>query len=348
MPSSTSRWMSRSCSKASASMVTLTVPSMEFSMPTKPRSTVAGVGGGQHLGDRGHRHELLAGQVGLREQRLLGEGARGTEEADATARGRVRRRRSRGAMLLTWTKRPSRRLLDDVRVGRRAPGRRGRRAAPPAFADLGFARVDHHRALRQGLPEAVYGPGKTPEQCAAIVGELLDAGAAPGAAHPGRPTSRPPPPSPPTPAASGTAPRVVWRPAAPRPERVVVAAAGTADLPGGRRVRRHARRPTASSPIRLTDVGVAGVHRLLADGRRARRRRRRRRRRRHGGRAGQPRRRPHRRPRSSPCPPASATAPASRASPRCSPCSPRAPPGSPSSASTTASAPPAPSLRMLK
>ena len=41
------------------------------------------------------------------------------------------------------------------------------------FADLGFARVDHHRALRQGLPEAVYGPGKTPEQCAAIVAELL-------------------------------------------------------------------------------------------------------------------------------------------------------------------------------
>ena len=41
------------------------------------------------------------------------------------------------------------------------------------FADLGFARVDHHRALRQGLAEAVYGPGKTPEQCAAIVAELL-------------------------------------------------------------------------------------------------------------------------------------------------------------------------------
>ena len=46
------------------------------------------VGGGQHLGDRGHRHELVAGQVGLRQQRLLGEGALGTEEADATARGR--------------------------------------------------------------------------------------------------------------------------------------------------------------------------------------------------------------------------------------------------------------------
>jgi len=34
------------------------------------------------------------------------------------------------------------------------------------FSDLGFARVDHHRELRLGLPEAVYGPGKTPEQAA--------------------------------------------------------------------------------------------------------------------------------------------------------------------------------------
>jgi NCAIR mutase (PurE)-related protein len=37
------------------------------------------------------------------------------------------------------------------------------------FADLGFARVDHHRRLRQRVGEAVYAPGKTPEQCALIV-----------------------------------------------------------------------------------------------------------------------------------------------------------------------------------
>src|SRR5437868_11095821 len=41
------------------------------------------------------------------------------------------------------------------------------------FADLGFARVDHHRALRQGRAETVYGPGKSPAQCGAIVAELL-------------------------------------------------------------------------------------------------------------------------------------------------------------------------------
>ena len=42
------------------------------------------------------------------------------------------------------------------------------------YSDLGFARVDHHRELRLGLPEAVYGPGKTAEQVAAIVASLLE------------------------------------------------------------------------------------------------------------------------------------------------------------------------------
>ena len=84
---------------------------------------------------------------------------------------RVRPRRAR---IVTWTKRPSEifsttcapAIVDPdeaVAILRRLP-----------FADLGFARVDHHRALRQGLPEAVYGPGKTAEQCVAIVGELLE------------------------------------------------------------------------------------------------------------------------------------------------------------------------------
>ena len=59
------------------------------------------------------------------------------------------------------------------------PTRSSRRLRRLPFADVGDALVDHHRALRQGLPEAVYGPGKTPEQCVRIVGELLDHGTAP-------------------------------------------------------------------------------------------------------------------------------------------------------------------------
>jgi NCAIR mutase (PurE)-related protein len=40
------------------------------------------------------------------------------------------------------------------------------------FEDLGFAKVDHHRALRVGVPEVVFGPGKTPEQIIAIARSL--------------------------------------------------------------------------------------------------------------------------------------------------------------------------------
>ncbi|HEX4218574.1 MAG TPA: nickel pincer cofactor biosynthesis protein LarB [Acidimicrobiales bacterium] len=69
------------------------------------------------------------------------------------------------------------RLLADVRSGACSPDDAIQQLRRLPFADLGFAKVDHHRSLRQGFPEAVYGPGKTPAQCSAIVGELLsDAG----------------------------------------------------------------------------------------------------------------------------------------------------------------------------
>src|SRR5438309_6026060 len=48
------------------------------------------------------------------------------------------------------------------------------RAKP--YEDLGFARVDHHRAVRQGFPEVVLGLGKTPAQIAAIAAEIVSRG----------------------------------------------------------------------------------------------------------------------------------------------------------------------------
>src|SRR5262245_3881366 len=48
------------------------------------------------------------------------------------------------------------------------------RAQP--FEDLGFARVDHHRAMRQGFPEVILGLGKTPSQIAAIAAEIVGRG----------------------------------------------------------------------------------------------------------------------------------------------------------------------------
>ena len=156
-----------------------------------------------------------------------------------------------------------RNLLDDVRTGAVHPDDAVARLRRLPFADLGFARVDHHRMLRQGLPEAVYGPGKTPEHCAEIVAELLaepDGGPVlltradeaqseaalalnPGGVRTGR--------------------TVVWRPAAERTGRVLVLTAGTADLPVAEEctatLTAYGYRPTL-----LADCGVAGVHRLLA------------------------------------------------------------------------------------
>jgi NCAIR mutase (PurE)-related protein len=71
-----------------------------------------------------------------------------------------------------------RRLLDGVRAGDVPPDDAVAALRRLPWADLGYARVDHHRSLRQGVAEAVYAPGKTAEQCAAIVAELL---AEPGA-----------------------------------------------------------------------------------------------------------------------------------------------------------------------
>ena len=68
-----------------------------------------------------------------------------------------------------------RQLLDDLRAGVIGPDDAVARLRRLPFADLGFARVDHHRALRQRAGEAVYAPGKTVHQCAEIVTELLAA-----------------------------------------------------------------------------------------------------------------------------------------------------------------------------
>src|SRR5687767_1685416 len=67
-------------------------------------------------------------------------------------------------------------LLLDVREGRVAPQEAFERLKALPYEDLGFAKVDHHRALRRGFPEAVFGAGKTPEQIAAIVDRIAARG----------------------------------------------------------------------------------------------------------------------------------------------------------------------------
>jgi pyridinium-3,5-biscarboxylic acid mononucleotide synthase len=160
-----------------------------------------------------------------------------------------------------------RQLLDDVASGVRSPDDAVARLRRLPFADLGFARVDHHRMLRQRMGEAVYAPGKSPEQCAQIVAELVaePAGgpvlltrAVPPqveAALAGTPDG--------TVTETGALATVAWRGAPTRPGRVLVVTAGTADLPVAHEcvatLDAHGLRPTL-----LADCGVAGVHRLLA------------------------------------------------------------------------------------
>jgi pyridinium-3,5-biscarboxylic acid mononucleotide synthase len=153
-------------------------------------------------------------------------------------------------------------LLDDVAAGRVDPGDALHRLERLPFADLGYARIDHHRELRQGLPEAVYAPGKTPEECAGIVTELLAHGTGPVLLTRADPVQ--------TEAALGAnrsgmahGPTVVWRPAQRRrPERIVLATAGTADAA----VADECATVLVAhgfAPARLADIGVAGLHRLL-------------------------------------------------------------------------------------
>src|ERR1700731_2350941 len=69
-------------------------------------------------------------------------------------------------------------LLDEVRSGALAPRKAMERLKLLPFEDLDFAKVDHHRALRQGFAEVVFGKGKTAIQVAEIATALL--GAKPG------------------------------------------------------------------------------------------------------------------------------------------------------------------------
>jgi len=64
-------------------------------------------------------------------------------------------------------------ILESVKVGALAPDKAVERLKHLPFEDLGFAKVDHHRALRQGFAEVVFGKGKTPQQVAEIVRAML-------------------------------------------------------------------------------------------------------------------------------------------------------------------------------
>src|ERR1043165_1099439 len=65
-----------------------------------------------------------------------------------------------------------RQLFEQVRSGKLSPDDAVERLRHLPFEDIGFAKVDHHRALRAGMPEVIFGEGKTPSQTAAIFARL--------------------------------------------------------------------------------------------------------------------------------------------------------------------------------
>jgi NCAIR mutase (PurE)-related protein len=162
------------------------------------------------------------------------------------------------------------RLLADVHSGAVAPEAahdrilQYLRQAP--FEDLGYARVDHHRALRQGCPEVVFGPGKTPQQIAGIAERIVAAGhsllvtrtdrAAYDAVRERVAEAK-----------FHDLARTITLALGDRPPgrgTILIAAAGTADLPVAEEAAVSAEL-MGNAVDRLYDVGVAGLHRLLAE-----------------------------------------------------------------------------------
>ena len=154
-------------------------------------------------------------------------------------------------------------LLEAVRAGTTSPDEALERLSDLPFRDLGFARVDLHRELRQGAPEAVLAAGKTPEQVAQIFVALLEGGAgsvlATRADEAARGAVREAVPG----VEEDELARCVWvARSTPEPRGlVVVVSAGTSDGPVVREVRIRAEL-LGTTVVVHEDVGVAGVHRL--------------------------------------------------------------------------------------
>jgi pyridinium-3,5-biscarboxylic acid mononucleotide synthase len=156
-------------------------------------------------------------------------------------------------------------LFAQVRSGKLSPDDAVERLRHLPFEDLGFAKLDHHRALRQGMPEVIFAQGKTPSQVADIFTRL--------AAHGGnvlatRATEEQ------YAAVAAATPPAEYRPLAQaivlKRERkkhgkgvIVVVSAGTSDIPIAEEAVVTAEL-MGNEVQHIYDVGVAGIHRLLA------------------------------------------------------------------------------------
>lgn len=157
-------------------------------------------------------------------------------------------------------------LLERVKAGDLSVDRAIDTLRDLPYADLGYAMVDHHRALRSGHPETIFSQGKTLDQVVGIARRLLQNGDNIMATRADRPVYE---------ALMAVCERVEYheaarivvmnrRSAAPTRTFILVMCAGTSDIPVAEEAAVTAE-VMGSRVERLTDVGVAGIHRLLAN-----------------------------------------------------------------------------------
>jgi NCAIR mutase (PurE)-related protein len=156
-------------------------------------------------------------------------------------------------------------LLQAVQAGTTTPAAAMHELAVMPYEDAGFARIDHHRALRLGLPEVIYAAGKSPAQVAEIFARMAAAGGsvlatrADAAAYDAVKARVPE-------AVYHETARVIGLRAGDAGEKagpVAVVCAGTSDLPVAEEAATTAEY-LGCEVSRIWDVGVAGLHRILA------------------------------------------------------------------------------------
>lgn len=157
------------------------------------------------------------------------------------------------------------RLLRQVQSGTLSPSQAAEQLRHLPYQDLGFAKLDSHRALRKGFPEVVFCQGKTPQQVAAILTELVAHGG-PVLATKATPEQHQ--------AARKAGVDCEFVPTAraivanrPKPTRlrsggILILSAGTADIPVAEEAALTAEM-MGVPVVKVHDVGVAGLHRLL-------------------------------------------------------------------------------------
>jgi pyridinium-3,5-biscarboxylic acid mononucleotide synthase len=158
-----------------------------------------------------------------------------------------------------------RQLMQAVQSGEVLPEDACDRLKDLPFEDLGYAKVDHHRSIRTGMPEVIYAAGKTAQQVAGIFRSMVAAGGNVLATRATREQFQ---------AVSEIEPRAAYHelsrcitlkqnPTPARPGLVAIVCAGTSDLPVAEEARVTAELMGNAVEL-IADVGVAGLHRLLA------------------------------------------------------------------------------------